>query len=205
MVLLPGKEGSSRVTHLKNKLTMMINGEEGLNHNALQFVMQTNMRTNSKKSYTILQEALEAGLVPKTGAITFEIAESSCDYDLIIAIDVSQEQDDFKVASLVTTVTPFEGSIACMHAFVTLIDAKGIKGDIIPYKKMKQLLEKIKVKGKNVIIYRHNCSVEYKEVFQNEIQGTLDHFPKDSHISFIQVSSNSSLRILDVPDSDLGK
>jgi len=204
MILLPGKEGSSRVTHMKNKLTMMINGEEGLNHGALQFVMQTNMRTNSKKSYAILQEALEAGLVPKTGAITFEIAQRRCDYDLIIAIDISQEQEDFKVASLVTTITPFEGSIDCMHAVVTLVDAKGMKGDIIPYQKMKQLLEKIRVNGKNIIIYRHNCSIEYKEVFQNEIQATLDHFSKDSHISFIQVSSTSSLRILDVQNRDLG-
>jgi len=204
MILLPGKEGSSRVTHMKNKLTMMINGEEGLNHCALQFVMQTNMRTNSKKSYAILQEALEAGLVPKTGAITFEIAQRRCDYDLIIAIDISQEQEDSKVASLVATITPFEGSIDCMHSVVTLVDAKDMKGDIIPYEKMKQLLSKIKVKGRNIIIYRHNCSIEYKEVFHNEIQGALDYFSKDSHISFIQVSSTSSLRILDVQNRDLG-
>merc|ERR1719263_2550891 len=69
---------------------------------------------------------------------------------------------------------------------------------------MKQLLSKVKVKGRNIIIYRHNCSVEYKEVFRNEIRGALDYFSKDSHISFIQVSSTSSLRILDIQNRELG-
>jgi hypothetical protein len=204
IILLPGKEGTSRVTHMKNKLTMMINGKEGLNYCALQFIMQVNIRSTSKKSFAILQESLESGLIPKTGAVTFEIAGKRCDYDLIIAIDVSQERSNVKVASLVATKYPFEGSISCMYNVLTLVDSKGMKGDVIPYEKMKLLLQKIKLTGKNIIIYRHNCSVEYKEVFRNEIQGTLDFFNKESHVSFIQVSSTSSLRILDVTCDELG-
>ena len=36
-------------------------------------IMGGHIRHNSKRSLPIVQEAIEAGLVPKTGAITFEI------------------------------------------------------------------------------------------------------------------------------------
>jgi len=209
IVFLPGKEGSTRVTHLKNRLTMFINGEEGVNPCALQFIMQIHIRRDSRKSFAILQEAIEAGLVPKTGAITFEIDQKRCDFDIVIAIDVSQDRhgptnhDGKKVVSLVATDKPFEGSIGGMCSIVSLIDAKGVKGDVIPYEKMMELLKRVKLKGRNILIYRHNCSVEYKEVYHNEIRGALNHF-KDSHITFVEVTSYSSLRILDIPFSHLG-
>eukprot|EP00492_Amphilonche_elongata_P004361 TRINITY_DN474_c0_g1_i3.p1 TRINITY_DN474_c0_g1~~TRINITY_DN474_c0_g1_i3.p1 ORF type:complete len:343 (-),score=53.25 TRINITY_DN474_c0_g1_i3:85-1113(-) len=203
VVFLPGKEGASRVTHMKNKLTMMINGEEGLNPGPLQFIMQCHIRRDSRKSLAILQEALEAGLVPKCGAITFEIDRSRAEFDLIIAIDVSQERSDAKVASLVATTKPFEGSIKSMSSLVSLVNTKGCKGDVIPYDQMKQILTALGKRGENILIYRHNCSVEYKEVFCNEIQGAMDFF-KDSHVTFIEVTSSSSLRILDVPFKRLG-
>merc|ERR1712217_864930 len=145
---------------MKNKLTMLINGQEGLNPCALQFVMQRHIRKDSRKSFAILQEALEAGLVPKTGAITFEIDQSRCDFDLVIAIDVSQERADHKVASIVATNSPFEGSIKAMKSVVSLVDARGMKGDVIPYDQMSLLLQ--------------------------------------------EITSTSSLRILDVPFSHLG-
>ena len=91
-----------------------------------------------------------------------------------------------------------------MTSVVSLVDARGMKGDVIPYDQMAQLLQEINLTGSNVLIYRHNCSVEYKEVFYNEIQGFMDYFT-DSHITFIEVTSTSSLRILDVPFSHLGK
>ena len=72
--------------------------------------MQCHIRRDSRKSLAILQEALEAGLVPKCGAITFEIDRSRAEFDLIIAIDVSQERSDAKVASVVATTKPFEGT-----------------------------------------------------------------------------------------------
>jgi len=203
VVFLPGKEGASRVTHMKNKLTMMINGEEGLNPGPLQFIMQCHIRRDSRKSLAILQEALEAGLVPKCGAITFEIDRSRAEFDLIIAIDVSQERSDAKVASVVATTKPFEGSIKSMRSLVSLVNTKGCKGDVIPYDQMKQILTTLGKRGENILIYRHNCSVEYKEVFCNEIQGAMDFFT-DSHVTFIEVTSSSSLRILDVPFKHLG-
>ena len=73
IVFLPGRDGSPLATAIKNKMTMMINGEDGLNPCALQFIMAVYMKPNSKRALPILQEAIEAGLVPKTGAITFEI------------------------------------------------------------------------------------------------------------------------------------
>merc|ERR550517_381620 len=81
MVFLPGREGSPVATMIKNKMTLMINGEEGLNPCALQFVMAGYIKPNSKRALPILQEAIEAGLVPKTGAITFEIDKKKCEFD----------------------------------------------------------------------------------------------------------------------------
>ena len=65
----------------------MINGIDGITPCALQFVMGGHIRHNSKRSLPIIQEALESGLVPKTGAITFEIDSKRCEFDLVIAID----------------------------------------------------------------------------------------------------------------------
>eukprot|EP00494_Astrolonche_serrata_P022756 UN23013 len=202
IIFLPGKEGSARVTHMKNKLTMLINGEEGLNACALQFIMQ--FRRDNRKSFPILQEAIEAGLIPKTGAITFEIVGKKTDYDLILAIDISQENKEHgRVASIVGTNKPLEGSIAAMKSIVSLVDQKEKNGDIIPYTQMKRLLKELGLKGKNILIYRHNCCVEYKDVHANEIQGAIDHF-KGCHISFVEVTSTCSLRIFDIPHRNLG-
>ena len=102
LVVLPGKEQCPQATQIKNRMTMvnilfhqirsnqyfeMINGIDGLNPCALQFVMGGHIRHNSKRSLPIIQEALESGLVPKTGAITFEIDSKRCEFDLVIAID----------------------------------------------------------------------------------------------------------------------
>ena len=90
-----------------------------------------------------------------------------------------------------------------MRSLVSLVNTKGCKGDVIPYDQMKQILTTLGKRGENILIYRHNCSVEYKEVFCNEIQGAMDFFT-DSHVTFIEVTSSSSLRILDVPFKHLG-
>eukprot|EP00494_Astrolonche_serrata_P023766 UN24024 len=105
-------------------MTMMINGEDGLNPTALQFVMAGYIRHNSKRSLPILQEAIEAGLVPKTGAITFEIDQKKCEFDLVIAIDVSNDPHGHKIASVVATNKPYEGSLSGMRAIVTRVDSK---------------------------------------------------------------------------------
>jgi len=174
-----------------------------LNPCALQFIMQIHARKECRKSFAILQEAIEAGLVPKTGAITFQIDQNRCDFDLVIAVDVSQERSEHKVASIVATNKPFEGSIGSMQSIVSLVETKSMKGDIIPFQNMKRLLDHVTLTGRNILIYRHNVSCEYKEVFYNEIKAVLEHFP-DSHVTFIEVTSYSSLRIIDVPFDHLG-
>jgi len=197
MVFLPGREGSPIATMIKNKMTLMINGEEGLNPCALQFVMAGYIKPNSKRALPILQEAIEAGLVPKTGAITFEIDKKKCEFDLVIAIDVSTEHHGQRIASVVATTKPYEGSLSGMKAIVTKVDSSHKIGDLICYDQMKNILKEIGLTGQNILLYRHNACVDSKNLFSHEIQACVDHFP-GSHITLVEVTSHTSLRVLDV-------
>merc|ERR1712007_351931 len=68
---------------------------------------------------------------------------------------------------------------------------------------MKKLLKELNLYGTNILVYRHNCCVEYKDVYENEIKGFID-FYSDSHISYVEVTSMTSLRIFDIPLRKLG-
>jgi len=198
VIFLPGKEGSSQATHLKNRLTMMMNGECGINPCALQFIMASHIRHNSKRSLPILQEALEAGLVPKTGAITFEIESQKCDFDLVIAVDITSV-GKLKCASVVATNSPLEGSLSSMTCIVTELPREDCEklGDLISYDKMTHILNELNCTGKNVLLYRHNACVDSRDLFSNEIQACVDYFD-ESNFTLIEVTSHTSLRILDV-------
>jgi len=126
----------------------------------LQFIMAGYMKPNSKRALPILQEAIEAGLVPKTGAITFEIDKKRCEFDLVIAIDVSTEPDGSRVASVVATDKPYEGSLSGMKAIVTKMDSSLKLGDLICYDQMRSILQEIGLIGTNILLYRwdgRNC------------------------------------------------
>lgn len=176
---------------------MMINGEDGLNTCALQFIMAGYIRHNSKRSLPILQEAIEAGLIPKTGAITFEIDQKKCEFDLVIAIDVTTEPNGSRVASVVATDKPYEGSLSGMKAIVTRVDSSKKLGDLISYDQMKKILNEIGLRGKNILFYRHNVCVDSRNLFNHEIQACVDHF-QGSHVTLVEVTSHTSLRVLDV-------
>jgi len=196
LVVLPGKEQCPQATQIKNRMTMMINGIDGISPCALQFVMGGHIRHNSKRSLPIIQEALESGLVPKTGAITFEIDSKRCEFDLVIAIDVSATDDEF-VASVVATNKPYEGSLSGMKAIVTKLDCSQKLGNMIPYQQMKKILASLGVTGRNILLYRHNACIDSQDLFANEIQACVDFF-EGSHVTLVEVTSHTSLRILDV-------
>jgi len=196
IVLLPGREGSPQATHVKNRLTMMINGEDGLNPAALQFIMASNIRHNSKRSLPILQEALESGLVPKTGAVTFQIDQKRCEFDLVMAVDVSMDPNN-RIATIVATNEPYEGSLSSMKALVTKVDGSKKTQDVINYDQMTAILQKLGVKGRNILLYRHNACVDSRDIFCHEIQACVDYF-QGCHVTLVEVTSRTSLRVLDV-------
>jgi hypothetical protein len=196
LVVLPGKEQCPQATQIKNRMTMMINGIDGISPCALQFVMGGHIRHNSKRSLPIIQEALESGLVPKTGAITFEIDSKRCEFDLVIAIDVSAVDGDF-VASVVATNNPYEGSLSGMKAIVTKLDTTQKLGNMIQYGQMKKILANLGISGRNILLYRHNACIDSQDLFANEIQACVDFF-EGSHVTLVEVTSHTSLRILDV-------
>jgi len=196
LVILPGKEQCPQATQIKNRVTMMINGCDGLSPCALQFVMGSHIRHNSKRSLPIIQEALESGLVPKTGAITFEIDSKRCEFDLVIAIDVSVVDGDL-VCSVVATNNPYEGSLSGMKAIVSKCEpSKKLQG-LIPYDHMVKILNRLGVQGRSVLLYRHNACIDSQDLFANEIQACVEYF-KGAHVTLVEVTSHTSLRVLDV-------
>merc|ERR1712072_9231 len=159
--------------------------------------MANNAQNNFKKSLPILQEAFECGVVPKTGAVTFEVVGKRCGYDCVLGVEMNLVNSTRRLATIVCTTTPLEGSLKAYTSSVAVIEGENSPGHI-PYDTMKNMLEAIGAKAQNVLVYRNDAAgAQQRDVHENEIRAITDYF-QGAHVTFVEVTSRISLRILDV-------
>ena len=59
------------------------------------------------------------------------------------------------------------------------------------------MLKANNVKGQNILVYRHDTSADQRAIHENEIRAITDYF-QNAHVTFVEVTSRVTLRILDV-------